>query len=97
MAFSRIELKKMKPSNVIQNMDQKADMSQNYIVTIKIRLDDESEQITKKTYATKITLGRKAIYKVWIYIHYYLYGYFTEIPLFCPESMFLVRSLLRFL
>lgn len=33
--FSRIELKKWKPSNVIQNMDQNADMLRNYISTIK--------------------------------------------------------------
>lgn len=63
---------------------------------IKSRLDDESEHMGKLSQETlqKKKLGRKAIYKVWIYIHY-LYGYFTEIPLFYPESTFIVCSLLK--
>ncbi len=35
----------------------------------------------EKPSTIKVNLGRKAIYKIWIYIHY-LYGYFTETSLF---------------
>ncbi len=42
----------------------------------------------EKPSTIKGNLGRKAIYKIWIYIHY-LYGYFTETPLFLSRIHYL--------
>ncbi len=79
---------------MIQNMD----LNSNKNINNKDN-GDESGQMDKqsrKTFTIKGNLGRKAIYKIWIYIHY-LYGYFTETPLFLSRIHYLfLLKLVRF-
>ncbi len=68
---------------MIQNMDLNSNKNINN-KTMGMKADRWTNNHEKPS-TIKGNLGRKAIYKIWIYIHY-LYGYFTETPLFFVQN-----------
>ncbi len=77
--------------------DTKHDLNSNKNINNKDNGNESGQMDNQslKTFHNQREFGRKAIYKIWIYIHYYM-DILQKLPSFCPESIICFAEVVSF-